>query len=239
MGLVFRNTADTPGAHAEMRDGVRDILPAAVAAIPIGLLFGALCAAKGLSPLEVALMSAFVCAGAAQFAAIEMWGYPVPVMAIVLSTLLVNARNVLMSASLAPKTALFSPLQRTVGFYALSDENWALSERRSGSRPLHPAYFLTMGLVLYANWVSWTTIGAVTGALLGDPHRLGADFAFTALFIGLIAGFWKGPRTATTIAASAAASAVVYVCVGAPWHVAAGGLAGVTAAYAFAPRAMR
>lgn len=216
---------------AEIRDGVRDILPAAIAAVPIGLLFGALCADKGLSVAEVALMSGLVCAGAAQFAALEMWTHPVSTAAILISTLLVNARNILMSVSLAPKTKSFRPIERALGFYVLSDENWALSERRSVRHPLKPAYFLTMGLVLYLNWVTWTTLGAASGALLGDPRRLGADFAFTALFIGLIAGFWTGRRTAVTIAASAVASATVHALVGPPWHVAAGAVAGVAAAY--------
>lgn len=224
----------SPVTAAEIRDGSRDILPAAVAAIPIGLLFGALCAGKGLSVAEVALMSGLVCAGAAQFAALEMWAHPVPTAAILVSTLLVNARNVLMGLSLAPKTGLFRPVHKALGFYVLSDENWALSERRSARRPLRPAYFLTMGAVLYVNWVAWTTLGAATGALLGDPRRLGADFAFTALFIGLIAGFWTGRGTAVTIAASALASAIVHVLVGPPWHVAAGAVAGVAAAYAAA-----
>ncbi len=223
-------------AHIEVRDGIRDILPAAIAAIPIGLLFGALCVGKGLSPLEVTLMSGLVCAGAAQFAAIEVWGHPVPIAAIVFSTFLVNLRNLLMSASLAPKTSGFTLVQRMIGFYVLSDENWALSERRTATRKLTPAYFITMGAVLYVNWVSWTTLGALAGAFLGDPRRLGADFAFTALFIGLVAGFWKGRSTAATVAASAIVSALTYVLVGPPWHVATGALAGIAAAYASAPQ---
>ena len=220
----------------QVRDGFRDILPPALAAIPIGVLFGALCIGKGLSPLEVTLMSALVCAGAAQFAAVEIWGRPIPVAALVFSTLLINVRFVLMSASLGPKTGAFTPLQRLLGFYVLSDENWALSERRATSRPLKPAYFLTMGAVLYTNWVLWTTVGALAGALFGDPRRLGADFAFTALFIGLVAGFWKGKSSAATIAASATISALAYVFVGPPWHVVAGALAGIAAAYLAATR---
>ena len=54
----------------DIRAGLRDIAPVAVAALPIGLLFGAIAAAKGMSPLEVTLMSALVFAGGAQFAAI-------------------------------------------------------------------------------------------------------------------------------------------------------------------------
>ena len=67
---------------SDARDGLRDIAPVMIAAAPIGGLFGAVAASKGLSLAEVALMSALVFAGGAQFAAIELWSYPVPVAAI-------------------------------------------------------------------------------------------------------------------------------------------------------------
>lgn len=225
--------AGPPGAgrpRAEAHDGVRDILPAAVAAIPIGLLYGAGAAAKGLSVAEAALMSATVFAGGAQFAAIEIWGSPVPVAALLLSTLLINLRHVLMGASLGPKTGLFSTPQRLVGFFAMADENWAFAERRAGARRLTPAYFLGMSGVFWANWLAWSTLGAALGPLLGDPRRLGADFAFTALFIGLVAGLWRGRTTAVTVAASAVAGALAHRLAGPPWHVVAGAAAGIAAA---------
>ena len=46
---------------------------------PIGMLFGALAVGKGLSVAEAGLMSLLVFAGGAQFAALELWAYPVPV----------------------------------------------------------------------------------------------------------------------------------------------------------------
>src|SRR3712207_7763347 len=58
-------------ARREIRAGLRDIAPVMAAAIPIGLPFGAIAAAKGLSPAEVALMSALVFAGGAPLASIE------------------------------------------------------------------------------------------------------------------------------------------------------------------------
>jgi 4-azaleucine resistance transporter AzlC len=219
----------------ETRDGLRDIAPVMVAAVPIGMLAGAIAVSKGLSPLEATLMSLFVFAGGAQFAAIELWGYPVPVAALAFSTLLVNARHVLMGASLAPKTTRFSGLQRAFGFFFLTDEAWALAERRATGQALTPTYWFAMAATLPIAWVGSTAVGAVLGALLGDPQRYGADFAFTALFIGLIAGFWKGRATAVTIAASALAAALVYWLIGPPWHVAAGAAAGIAAAY-FAAR---
>jgi 4-azaleucine resistance transporter AzlC len=224
----------TRSRRVEALEGIRDILPLVAAAAPIGLLFGALAVGKGLTPVDVALMSSLVFAGGAQFAAIDIWRTPAPIALVAFSTLLINVRHVLMGASLTPKTGLFSRLQRFIGFSVLADENWALSERRARSRPLTPAYFLAMGALFWANWIACSTLGALGGSLLGDPRRLGADFAFPAVFIGLVAGLWRGRVTAITVAASGIVSALVYVSIGPPWHVACGAIAGIAAAYAAA-----
>jgi 4-azaleucine resistance transporter AzlC len=219
-----------PYLWPDIRDGIRDVAAPAIAAIPIGLLFGAVAVTKGLSALEVALMSALVFAGGAQFAAIEIWSYPVPIAALAFSTLLINLRHVLMGASLARKVA-FGRGARLASFAVMADENWALAERRALQRPVSLAYWAGMGLVFWLNWVVWSTLGALIGAAMGPPERFGADFAFTALFIGLIATFVTGRGTLLVIAASGLTAALVHRFVGAPWHVAAGALAGIAAAY--------
>ncbi|NBJ11926.1 AzlC family ABC transporter permease [Microvirga arsenatis] len=222
----------------EVRAGLRDIAPVAVAALPIGLLFGAVAAAKGMSPLEVMLMSALVFAGGAQFAAIETWIQPAPILTLAFATLLINARHVLMGASLTPKVRM-SRLQTLLAYFFLTDEAWALSERRALERPVTGAYWFAMAAVLWANWTLSSTIGAILGSFLGDPERIGADFAFTALFIGLVAGFGRSRVTLVTVAASATVAALVHTFVGAPWHVASGALAGIAAAYLAAPEEAR
>jgi 4-azaleucine resistance transporter AzlC len=222
----------------EIRAGLRDIAPVAVAAVPIGLLFGAVAAAKGLSPLEVTLMSALVFAGGAQFAAIETWVSPAPVVALAFATLLINVRHVLMGASITPKIRM-SRVQALMAYFFLTDEAWALSERRALERPVTGAYWAAMAVVLWANWTLSSSIGAILGSFLGDPERIGADFAFTALFIGLVAGFGKSRVTLVTVAVSAGVAALVHYFIGAPWHVAAGALAGIAAAYVAAPEEAR
>lgn len=216
---------------ATAREGARDILPAMIAAVPIALLFGALAVGKGLSVLEAGLMSIFVFAGGAQFAALELWTYPVPVLALTFSTLLINARHTLMGASLVPKMGDFSLLQRLGAACFLTDEAWALAERRALERRITPAYWFAVAGILPVVWIGCTFLGAWLGSFLGDPKQLGADFAFTALFIGLIAGLWKGRDTAIVVATSAVASALAYVAAGPPWHVAAGAFAGIAAAW--------
>jgi predicted branched-subunit amino acid permease len=141
-----------------------------------------------------------------------------------------------MSSSLAPKAQHFRPWQRWLGFSVLADENWALAERRAARRRLSPAYFLTMSALFWVNWALFSTLGALAGPLLGDPARFGGDFVFTALFIGLIAGFWRGAHSGWVIAASASASACAALTVGSPWHVPAGAAAGIGAAMLLAPR---
>lgn len=220
----------SPPPFSEFRDGVLELLPAMIAAAPIALLYGAIATTKGLSPLEVALSSGLIFAGGAQLAAIELWTTPVPIAAIVLSTFLINARYVLMSASLAPKVAHLPFAGRLLGFHVLADENWALAERRAMRGPITAAYFFGMGAVFWVNWVVWSWAGTIVGPLLGDPRRFGADFAFTAIFIGLVAGFVTTTRAGLVVVVSAVAATAAFVAFGSPWHVLAGALAGMAAA---------
>ena len=215
--------------ESEWRAALVDIAPAMVAGMPFAALCGALAIAKGLSPAEVVAMSLIVFAGGAQFAAIEVWSSPVPVFVLVVSTLLINSRHVLMGASLRPKLHALSSLQRVVGCFALADENWALAERRATVHTITPTYFLVMGLVFWANWVLWSFVGALLGPVLGDPKRLGADFAFTAIFIALIVSLCRGPRSGIVVAASAVTAALVRTLIGSPWHVLSGAVAGIVA----------
>lgn len=220
----------SPTRIAEIRQATIDIAPAMVAAAPIGLLYGTLAADKGLSVAEVLLSSGLIFAGGAQLAAIQIWTVPVPIGALLVSTLLINARYVLMSASLAPKVAHLPLLGRIVGFHVLADENWAMSERRAAGGPISAAYFFGMGAVFWVNWMVFSALGAVTGPMLGDPRRFGADFAFTAMFIVLTASFARSRTSVLVIAVSAATAALAHVVVGPPWHVLAGAFAGIATA---------
>ena len=101
------------------------------------------------------------------------------------------------------------------------------------------AYWAAMAVVLLGELDVSSTLGAVLGSFLGDPERIGADFAFTALFIGLVAGFGRSRVTLVTVAVSAGVAALVHYFIGAPWHVASGALAGIAAAYLAAPEEAR
>jgi predicted branched-subunit amino acid permease len=215
----------------EFRAGVVAILPAAIAVIPFGLLLGALAARKGLTALEVALMSTLVFAGSSQFVAVEIWQHPAPWALLALTAFTINLRHVMMGASVVRHMPQFGTAGRIAGLFFLADEVWAMAERRAAERgSVSPAFYTGLAATLYANWVVWTTAGTAVGALIGDPASWGFDFAFTAFFIGLIAAFWKGAGTGAVIAVSAITAVLVERLAGGVWHIVAGGIAGIATA---------
>lgn len=206
-----------------------------VAYVPIGLLWGTLAAAKGISPLEAVMMSVIVYGGSAQFVAVEMWHDPVPALLLTFTALVINIRHVLMSVSLSRHVEGIPRALHPIVAYFLVDESWALAERRVLQTPLTFAYYLGLTLPLALTWWITSGIGAMLGRALGDPSALGLDFAFSAMFIAILMGFWKGPSTAGVLVASGAVAAATHLAFDGPWYIVAGGVAGALFAYATSP----
>lgn len=221
---------DRSPARDEFVAGLVAILPAMIAAAPIGLLYGALAAQKGLSPLEVFLTSTLVFAGSCQFVALELWTEPADWIGLGFAALLVNSRHLLLGASLSTKLGLFPRWVIPFAAFPMADENWAMAERRAATAPLTPAYYAGLSALFYCGWVLWTTLGSLVGAVVRDPATYGFDFVFTAMFIALLAGFWKGSRTGVVLAASGLVATLAKLTLPGAWYVLAGALAGIAAA---------
>ena len=212
--------------------GLSQVAPVVVAYVPIGLLWGTLAAGKGISALEALLMSIIVFAGSAQFVAVDMWHDPVPALLLTFTALIINIRHVLMSASLSRHVEAIPRVLHPVVAYFLVDESWALAERRVLETPLTFPYYLGITLPLAVTWWVSTGLGAMLGRALGDPSAIGLDFAFSAMFIAILMGFWKGPSTAGVLAASGGVAAATHLAFDGPWYIVAGGVAGALYAYA-------
>ena len=201
-----------------------------VAYIPIGLLWGTLAAGKGFSALAAMLMSVFVYAGASQFVAVDMWVQPLPLFVLTLTTLVVNLRHVLMSASISRHIKSVPTGWRYALMFILTDESWAMAERRALTRELDLGYLLGTFLPLWPTWFLCSFVGAAVGNRLGDPAVYGLDFAFSAIFLSIIMGFWKGPRTGAVIIASGLAAVAAKLLMPGAWYIMAGGVIGVIVA---------
>ncbi|MGE4528451.1 MAG: AzlC family ABC transporter permease [Rhodospirillaceae bacterium] len=220
--------SSSPGA--EFRAGAAASSAPTLALIPFALLLGGLAASKGFTPLETALMSALVFAGSAQFAVIDTWTDPAPWLALAGLTLVVNARHVLMSASIRRRMERFPRAGRALAMLFLADEVWAFAEARAARQPLTPAYFAGLALPFYACWVAAGAAGNLLGQWIPDPRAWGFDFAFVAIFIVLIRGFRAQPGFAVALAASAAAATAIDWVHPGPASIIGGTLAGIAAA---------
>ena len=208
-------------------EGAKRCLPIEVAGFAIGLVFGVLAGQAGLSAAETVLMSALVFSGATQFVVLGLWAAPLPVAAIVLTTLVVNLRYVLMGATLAPWFSGLSRLKAYGSIFFLADENWALAMGEHAKGRRDAAFLIGGGLAMFASWTISSLLGRAVGGALEDPARWGLDFAFTAVFLALLAGLWRGRKSDLLPWVGAAAVAVAaHLVLPGQWYVLLGGLAG-------------
>ena len=207
-------------------EGAKRCLPIEISGFAVGLVFGVLAGQAGLSAAESVLMSALVFSGAAQFIVLGLWAAPLPVFGIALTTLVVGLRHLLMGAALSPYFSKLGRLKAYGSVFFMADENWALmmSEFSKGKRDA--AFLLGGGVVMFLSWTTSTLIGRTVGGALRDPERWGLDFAFTAVFLALLVGMWRGRLDLLPWATAALVAVAAHTWLPGQWYILLGGLAG-------------
>ena len=207
-------------------EGARRCVPIEISGFAIGLVFGTLAGQAGLSAAEATLMSALVFSGAAQFVVIGLWASPLPVLTIVTTTFVVGLRHLLMGAALSPAFSKLKRLQAYGSVFFMADENWALTMGEFAKGRRDAAFLLGGGLLMFATWTVSALIGGLFGSAIRDPERWGLDFAFTAVFLALIAGMWKGRSDLLPWTVAAAVAVAAHAWLPGEWYILLGGLAG-------------
>src|SRR5687768_14680385 len=95
----LERTPLAPSRAAAAIEVAQDMFGALVATLVFGVAYGAATAAAGFSPAFAAVTSATVFAGTAQYAALELWRSPLPVLAILITVFAINARHVALGAT--------------------------------------------------------------------------------------------------------------------------------------------
>ncbi|KPN32215.1 azaleucine resistance protein AzlC [Halolamina pelagica] len=225
-------TSDTDGrtavtfSAAGARAGFRRCLPVAAGVGAYGLVFGVVARQSGLSVAEAALMSATVFAGAAQLIAVELWADPIPVAAVLTTTVVVNARYVLMGAALRPWFARLRPSHSYGSVFFLIDETWAVTMGELSEGRGQGAFLVGSGVAVWLFWVAATVAGASVGAAVGEPSRYGLDFVLPAIFIAIAVGLWEGKSTLLPWVVAFAVAIVAAGALPGRWYILAGGVAG-------------
>lgn len=161
-----------------------------VGAAPFGVIFGTLAVGSGLPVWFTLCLSALVFAGSSQFVAVSLIGSGAALPVIWLTTLVVNLRHALYSATLLPYARTLPARWRWALAFWLTDETFAVVEnqlRHHASVQDGARYWLGSSLVMYANWQLWTVVGVLLGHSVPVLATLGLDFAMVATFAAIVA----------------------------------------------------
>lgn len=216
-----------------MKVGALAILPLALGAAVYGFAFGLLAAQVGFPWWGVGLMSASVHAGSSQIVAVEQFASTGAVLGAVFAGAALNLRYVGIVASLSEVLNGLSLWKKLVAIHVTGDENWALTmAERAKSPDVGAKFLLGSGMVMISVWTTSTALGAVIGAVLPNLERFGLGFAFTAAFIAMARGLWRGRSQALAWSVAAGATIAV-VSLGAPkaYGIVAGAICGLVAIY--------
>ena len=151
--------------------------------IVFGLAFGLAATQVGLSNGAILTMSASVFAGASQFATLELWGEQVSLIPVAVTVFAINARHLLMGASLHPHLAHLSTLKRYGAVLLGSDANWAMSLQAIDKGKQGLGLLIGGGLALWSFWLLGTLLGLYFGNAIHDPFSLGLDMVMACFFI--------------------------------------------------------
>ncbi len=165
--------------------GIRAAWPICMAYFPIGMAFGVLAQKAGLSVFQTGAMSVVVFAGSSQFIGVSMLSSGASLMAIAVTTFVVNLRHLLMSWSLATHLRKTPTPFLFLFAYGVTDESFAVNtvQFREGNWDRWKA--LIVNHVANIAWVCSSIAGAVSGQFIPSGF-LGIDYAMIAMFIGLL-----------------------------------------------------
>lgn len=175
-------------AELNRKTAIKEVLPTAFGYIGIGIAFGIVSKAAGLSALQAGLMSLIAYGGSAQFIIVSMLLVYSPIISIITAAFLVNSRMILMSLVTAKYFKNDSMLHNILIGSLLTDGSFALAMNKLNytNNKLNFAWFDTANWFAYFVWFFSSVLGALVGNFIENPTNLGIDFALVAMFIGLL-----------------------------------------------------
>lgn len=212
--------------------GARLGLPIFLGYVPVGAAFGVVARDLGFSAVQAVVCSATALAGAGQLIALQLIGAGASVVAVVLTTAVVNLRYVLFGAAMSPHVSRVRlPAQAFLAF-TLTDETFAVNiddHRRATADGWSMA---GVGAIAWSGWVLGTALGAVAADAIGDPTRFGVQFAMPAMFTALLVAQAEDRRHVLTALAAAAIALALMLLLPDPWYLIAAPMIAATLATA-------
>ena len=214
--------------HTMISRALADAIPIVIGYIPMGAAYAILARQAGMGFFPTVLMSLIVFAGASQFIAVGLLAGGATAFEIVATTLFVNLRHVLMSASLSPHYR--EAPRGLIPFVAwgVTDETFAISIGRYISGEADHRYGLALHYTAYASWVSGTVAGALAGALIPPALQSSLEFSLYAMFVGLVVLQLTDRIQLAVAAASAVMCGAFSTFMGGTWNIITAAIVGAT-----------
>ena len=171
--------------HTDIQRGVLECIPLFLPVIPFALVFGVVVGESGIAPWLGWSSTPIMFSGAAQITLISLLGEGASVSAAVTAALIVGARHLLYSVSVAPRFQGQPRWFRWIGPYVLIDQVFALVTLRKPDEPAaFRRYFLSAGFTFWSLWMLFTALGLFVGPAI--PESWNIAFAAPVLFIALL-----------------------------------------------------
>ena len=201
------------GSTRSFKDGAIEALPIVLGYVPIGFAYGVLGRAAGLPTWAILAMCILVYAGSAQFIAVSLLAAGEPAVTVIVTTFIVNLRHLLYSSALAPRLERMSRGKLAWIAAELTDESFVMASRAARERRQCLSFPFMAGLqgTAQVSWALGSLLGALAGAFVGDPKRLGLDYALVAMFLGLLALQIHGRREVVVALVAGALSLILHL----------------------------
>ncbi|HBR2914160.1 TPA: AzlC family ABC transporter permease [Klebsiella pneumoniae] len=191
--------------------GASAIMPLCIGDFPFSFIVGALSVSAGMSVWQSTAWSAIVIAGSAQMLALNMLKTGATLGVIIFTTLIINLRHVLYSASISGTVREASFFKKCFMSYALTDEVYATTVKEmEGNKKEKYLFYGSAMITFWAIWVLADFLGALVGASFPHIEKYGLDFAMVAAFIAIVVPQIKS-QACTVAAVVAAVSGVLLV----------------------------
>lgn len=231
------DTLKTPEAApywtlAAFRQGALAVLPFVPGIAAFSMAYGTLAARKGMTLFETVLMTSTVFSGLLQMVVLEGWPETLTAGAIagmVAITLLVNARYIMIGATLRPLLGGHPARKVYPSLFFLVEPAWLMTLRYCDKGGRDPAYLLGGGVTMYSVWVTTAIPGYIAGAAVGNPQQFGIDLVVPAFFVAMMVPLWRGVWRSWGLIVGAIAAVLTEYLLGGYWYLIVGALAGCLA----------
>lgn len=203
-------------ARQDFASGATDMAPLLPAGAIVGVVTGIAATATGLPPLQAVAMSVLVYYPTVMLTAFVLLEAAAPAAILVVTSLVVGARSVMYSLSLAPHFSRFSSRWKWLLAYFLWTPVYAFSIERFEADPTTSkrSYYLGTAVPLWLTIQLSVLAGIFFGRGVPDAWQL--DFVIPLAFIALLVRFLKDLPTK---GAAIAAGVLAVVAGGAPLNL--------------------